>query len=120
MRRPEPRIAALLRVLALALVLLAVPAGRAMASTSQMSIIQDDARLDANPVATLARARLLGAQVIRVSVHWDWIAPAGNAKKEPRHFNAADPAAYPAANWRLWDVIATYAHGYGIRVDFDL
>jgi hypothetical protein len=120
MGRSRPRLAVLLRLAVLALLLFAVPAGRAVASPSQISIIQDDARLDNDPATTLARARLLGAQVIRVSVHWNWIAPAPNAKKQPRHFDATDPAAYPAANWRLWDAIAIEAHGEGIRVDFDL
>ncbi len=104
----------------LALVLLAIPAARALASSQQISIIQDDARLDADPAGTLARARLLGANVIRVSVYWNSIAPAPNAKKMPRHFNAADPAAYPQFAWALWDTIARYAHQDGIRVDFDL
>jgi hypothetical protein len=105
---------------AMALILVVIPAGRAVASTQQMSIIQDDARIDANPIGTLARARLLGAQVIRVSVHWNWITPGANAKKMPRRFNPTDPAAYPRANWRLWDTIALAAHDDGIRVDFDL
>ncbi|MBV9607653.1 MAG: hypothetical protein JO027_21230 [Solirubrobacterales bacterium] len=120
MRRPRSNLTPLLRVAAVALALVALPAARAAASTGQTSIIQDDARLDTNPAATLARARLLGANVIRVSVHWNWIAPLPNARKPPRHFNAADPGAYPAARWGLWDTIVLEAHQDGIRVDFDL
>jgi hypothetical protein len=120
MARSRPSLATLLRVALLAALLIAIPAGRAAASSQQTSIIQDDTRLDADPVGTLARARLLGADVIRVSVHWNWITPSPNAKKAPHKFNASDPGAYPAVNWRLWDEIVTTAHDDGIRVDFDL
>src|SRR5690349_5012203 len=99
MRRCAPWIRALLKAAVLALVLFALPAGRAVASTQQVSIIEDETRLYADPVGTLARARLLGAGLMRVSVHWDWITPASNARKMPRGFNPSDPAAYPAANW---------------------
>ncbi len=104
----------------LALVLFALPAGRAVASTQQVSIIEDETRLYADPVGTLARARLLGAGVMRVSVHWDWITPASNARKMPRGFNPSDPAAYPAANWGLWDTIVIDAKQAGIKIDFDV
>ena len=57
--------------------------------------------------------------MIRVSVHWNSIAPGPNARKTPR-FNASDPSAYPARNWRLWDAIVTDAQSDGIKVDFDL
>ncbi|MBV9683662.1 MAG: hypothetical protein JO046_17865 [Solirubrobacterales bacterium] len=110
----------LLRAVALALIVLAIPAARASASTQQISMIQDDVRLDADPAGTLARMRLLGADAVRVSVHWDSIAPAAGAKGAPRGFNASDPAAYPSRNWRLWDEIVTIAHRDGIRVNFDL
>jgi hypothetical protein len=110
----------LLQATVLAFVLIALPAGPAVASTQQMSIIEDETHLYANPPAALARARLLGADAMRVSVHWNWISPAPNARKIPRNFNAADPAAYPAANWRLWDGIVVAAQQAGIRLDFDL
>jgi hypothetical protein len=120
MRRRRPYVAIFLRASMLALALLALPAARALAASQQVSIIQDDARIDTDPASTLARARLLGANVFRVSVYWYSIAPVANAKKKPRNFNAADPAAYPAAAWRLWDAMAVDAHQDGIRLDFDL
>jgi hypothetical protein len=118
----RPGIGLLLRaaLLALPLLLIAIPAGRALASSSQISIIQDDARLDRDPAGTLARARLLGANVMRVSVYWDWIAPDPGSTKMPRGFNPYDPSAYSQIAWRLWDNIAIDAHQDGIRVDFDL
>jgi hypothetical protein len=98
----------------------AITATQARASGSQISIFQDDPRLDKDPVATLARMRLLGAQVVRVSVPWYYIAPARNAAHPPAGFNAANPASYPAGAWSLWDAIVSIAHNDGITVDFDL
>lgn len=98
----------------------AITATQARASGGQLSIIQDDPRLDKDPAQTLARMRLLGAQVVRVSVPWYFIAPARNAKHPPAGFNASDPASYPAGAWSLWDAIVTIAHDDGITVDFDL
>ncbi len=111
-------------VAALAMILAAilpmVRATQAHASAAQISIFQDDPRLDSDPAGTLARMRLLGAQVVRVSVPWYYIAPDGTSKKAPQGFDATDPAAYPAVNWQLWDEIDTDAHNDGITVDFDL
>jgi hypothetical protein len=109
-----------LLALALSPVLAVLPAAQARASTGQISIFQDDPRLDADPAGTLARMRLLGAQVVRVSVPWYYIAPNPNAPHAPRGFNATDPAAYPSAKWVLWDDIVSDAHKDGITVDFDL
>jgi hypothetical protein len=120
MRLGWPRLAAPLGTVVLAAAMLAIPAGPAVASPQQVSIMEDDPHLDIDPAGTLARMRMLGAHVVRVSVHWDWIAPAPNATRAPRGFNATNPAAYPASHWRLWDAIATVAHNDGMSVDFDL
>jgi hypothetical protein len=107
-------------MLLLAAGVVVLPAAPARASSTQISILQDDPRLDVDPGATLARARVLGAQAVRVLVYWYSIAPAPGSRKAPPGFNASDPAAYPAANWKLWDTIVTNAKADGIRVDFDL
>lgn len=120
MRRRSPWIRALLQAAVVALALSALPAAKAVASTRQISIIEDETRVYSDPIGTLARARLLGADVMRVSVHWDWITPASNARKMPRNFHPSDPASYPAPNWALWDAIVTSAQQAGIRIDFDL
>jgi hypothetical protein len=120
MRLTRLGIRTLLGVVLTATALIALPAARALASSGQISIIQDDARIDRDPAGTLARARLLGADVMRVSVYWDWIAPNSAAKKMPRHFNPSDPSSYSQVAWRLWDNIVLDAHADGIRVDFDL
>ena len=110
----------LLFAAALAAIFFVMPAPPADASMSQVTIVQDDARLDANPAATLNRLRLIGAQAVRVSVAWSSIAPMPKARRAPAHFDATNPAAYPASHWRLWDAIVTEAQRDGITVDFDL
>jgi hypothetical protein len=112
--------AAVTLAVALGAILVALPTAQARASTGQISIFQDDPRLDLDPAGTLARMRLLGAQVVRVSVPWYYIAPDVNSKKPPHGFNATNPAAYPASRWALWDAIDTDAHKDGITLDFDL
>ena len=100
--------------------LVALPAAPALASAGQLSVIEDDNHLQADPAGTLERMRSLGAEVVRVAVPWQMIAPAPTAAQPPRGFDASDPAAYPAANWELWDTIVTDAGRVGITVDFDL
>jgi hypothetical protein len=110
-----------LRALAFVIALLmTVPASIAEASGSQQAMLQDDVSLMANPAGTLARLRLLGVQRIRLSVHWNYIAPAPGSPRPPRRFDAADPAGYPTANWQIWDQIVTDAQQDGIEVDLDV
>ena len=104
----------------LAAVIALVPITQARAATGQISIFQDDPRLDKDPATTLGRMRLLGAQVVRVAVPWYYIAPDINSEQPPVGFNATDPADYPAVKWGLWDEIVTDAHAEGMTVDFDL
>jgi hypothetical protein len=99
---------------------MALSGGRALASSGQISIFEDDARVEADPGGTFQQLRLLGTDVVRLSMRWQTVAPRPNAKHGPRHFNGADPGAYPAANWGVWDAVALAGRRYGIRVDFDL
>ncbi len=105
---------------ACAALVLGAGAPSAAASSQQISIFQDDGQLFANPARTLANLRLLGAQVVRVSVHWDGIAPSRNSVRRPRGFRAVDPAAYPRRAWAIYDKIDTLAHSYGLRLYFQL
>jgi hypothetical protein len=87
------------------------------------SLLQDDNHLiyasSATVVRTLDRLRALGVQRIRATVLWRAIAPDPSALRRPR-FNAADPAAYPAGNWRPYDRLVELAFARGIGVDFNL
>src|ERR1700733_13576596 len=63
----------------------------ALASTRQISIIQDSTRLLTNPGATLGTFRALGASMVRVIVVWAQVAPTPESRTAPAGFNAADP-----------------------------
>jgi hypothetical protein len=112
--------ALLLGTVVLAAILVVIRAAPALASPSQVSVIEDDTRLQADPVGTLERMRALGADVVRVSMPWLTIAPAPKSVRAPQGFDASNPAAYPAANWKLWDTIVTDANRDGITVDLDV
>jgi hypothetical protein len=103
--------------LAIAGVRLASAAPSALASFGQLSIIEDDPHLRADPAGTLMTFRKLGAQAVRVFVGWSRIAPDWHSRQRP-NFNAADPAAYPQANWAIWDTIVRDATADGLKVDF--
>ena len=83
-------------------------------------MFEDDAQLLLNPVGTLMRFRLLGVQVARVRVIWAAIAPRPLSHTRPTNFDAANPAAYPRANWSVLDTIIRTAQQLGIRVNIDL
>jgi hypothetical protein len=83
-------------------------------------MFEDMGQLFANPMGTLKQLRSLGAENVRVAVIWSYIAPWPNSTRPPARFNAADPAAYPAANWAIWDQIVVDAKQEGIAVNFDV
>lgn len=82
--------------------LAALSAPVAAASATQQAIIEDDSALAANPVATLAQMRALGATRVRIFVTWSAFAPHPNWRRRPR-FDAANPAVYPRSAWYLLD-----------------
>jgi hypothetical protein len=88
----------------------------AAAQTNQIEMFQDDTLLLSNPGATLRQLRGLGVDVLRVTIPWSVIAP----NRRPTGFNATDPGAYPAANWSVYDQIATDAKMDGIALDFSV
>ena len=112
-------LAATVGVIVSILVLVRAPAS-ASASAGQVSIIQDSARLLADPAGTLNTFRALGVDTVRVIVGWAQIAPDWDARTPPRAFDAADPADYPEANWAPYDAIVKQASADGIAVDFTL
>jgi hypothetical protein len=90
----------------------------AMASTSQIAIIQDGSDLT-NPSGAMQEFRQLGATTVRVTVPWAQIAPSPTKTKKP-NFNATDPNAYPQAGWAPYDAIVQAAQQYGMTVYFDV
>ncbi len=93
--------------------LLRAPA-RAYANGNQLQMFQDDIRLLAEPGPTLLQIRELGGRVVRVSIHWNIVAPF----KRPASFNQANPAAYPG--WGIYDEIVKDARQDGIVIDFSV
>ncbi|HEX3830720.1 MAG TPA: hypothetical protein VHW04_02055 [Solirubrobacteraceae bacterium] len=87
-------------------------ADAAGASQRQIQIIQADPPMLSDPVGTLAQFRALGANTVRIIVHWDFIAP------DIKPVDGADPNSYPAANWAPYDAIVRDAQKAGMRVDF--
>ena len=112
---PRVRHATLATLGVVAICLLHAPT-QARASTGQYEIFQDDPHMLANPAQTLQQIRDLGANVVRVSLQWNLVAPT----PRPPGFDPTDPASYPSANWAPYDTIVTDARQDGITVDFSL
>jgi hypothetical protein len=112
--RKLPLAAALLGLAAL----MALHAPPAAASATQESIFQDDNQLKANPAGTMQTLRDLGVQRVRVNLTWNTVAPGATSTKRPKHFNASDPAAYPAGGWAPYDAIVRAGQTYGVEIDF--
>ncbi len=95
-------------------------AGTALASTNQVSIIQDSVQMLDAPAQTMSTFRALGVRMVRVIVVWAQVAPSAQARKAPRGFNASDPSAYPPGDWAPYDQMVELAHQNGLGVDLTL
>ena len=95
---------------------LLVPVTAASASSSQYTTVEAPSELlNGNPGPALDEIEGLGAEAIRLLVTWRSVAPDPDARTMPS-FNATDPAAYPEANWGVYDTAITSARARGIRV----
>jgi len=117
MSRPAWILAAVLAAVAF---LCAVPA-RTLADATQSSMMMDDDQLiyvsQQHMVSTLQRMAWLGANVVKVSMVWQLVAPDPTSTKRP-NFDASDPAAYPRGVWGRWDALVQTAHQLGMNVYF--
>jgi hypothetical protein len=110
-------------IAAAAAIVLAAPAH---ASTTQESMFQDDAMLvypsGAEVGKTLNTLQGLGVDRVRVTVYWRLVAPDAQSERKPSFPDggAADPAAYPRANWKRYDDFVRLAYDRGIQVNFDV
>ena len=105
----------LTRFLAAAFAAASFGASPALASHSQVAILQDDPHLLSDPVDAFAEMRQLGVSMVRVSVRWSFFAPAPNSHRRPR-FNALDSNAYPGRVWGALDRLVRQASARGIQV----
>ncbi len=98
-----------------------ISAPLAAASTTQISVLEDDASLHANMTGTLATMQRLGVTLVKVDVDWASIAPASTSFQKPGSFvDPTNPAAYPAANWVYYDKLVKQARADGLQVGFML
>jgi hypothetical protein len=97
--------------------LLAAPG--ALASTEQVSMIEDNTALAADPAGTVAKVRATGATVLKVAVYWNEIAPDPMSPRFPAHFNPADPGDY-GNGFAFLDAVVHWATVDGIKVLFNV
>jgi hypothetical protein len=95
-------------------------AAPASASPTQISIVQDEGRLLHEGPAAQAQAldeiKALGADVVKTTVNWRSIAPAGSHK--PSGFVGDDPSQYTPSNWSAYDSLVRGAAARGLKVLF--
>ena len=72
------------------------------------------------PAATLDTLRSLGANEVRITVHWNALAPDPTSSTPPTAFRGADPAAYPASAWAPYDAAVRAAAARHVGVYFQL
>lgn len=97
------------------LVAAACTAPAADASSRQLLIMQDDSQLRSAPTATLDEFDSLGADVVKVNLYWDGVAPGG--RKKPAGFNGSDPSGY---TWDFYVAIDQAIRNRGMRPYFSL
>src|SRR4051794_27770327 len=87
--------------------------GSASARSGQQLIMQDDAHLfrgsGSTRAATLDEMKALGADVVKVQVYWNEIAP---GPTKPAGFDGADPSNY---QWSAYDAIVHGALARGMQ-----
>lgn len=82
----------------------------AAASTGELTMMQDNAALAANPLRTLQIFRSLGVEIVRIPLLWSQVAADPGSSTPP-----SNP--YPDANWAPYDKLLIDARRYGIQVD---
>jgi hypothetical protein len=104
-----------------AVMVCALPA-RALASTSEQSLVMDDDHLIYTTPAKVTRSMEkiagLGVDYVRVSLVWSLVVPDAKSKKAPKHFNASNPGDYPPGAWDRYDLIVRLAKYLGLKVYF--
>jgi hypothetical protein len=102
-----------------ALVLLPAPGH---ASPRQYTIFEAPTELldDGLRDQTLDEIKGFGVDHIRQLVYWTNYAPHANSKRKPKHFNAANPNAYPAGTWDRLDRLMASAAARNVQVQLTL
>lgn len=103
---------------ALALAAFALLPAAASASSTQLSIIQDDATFvygKHDPDAAVAEAKLLGADAIRVFISWHSVSPGQDSRQRPAGFDAGN-ADSPGYRWGMYDALVGRARRNGLKL----
>ena len=105
--------------LAAALMLLAISSTSAMASKSQLSVIDDPGRILApDPAvqnAALDEADALGFDILKIPVTWRAFTPDGTSTTKPA-VDLTNPDNYPAGVWNTVDAAVSGAQSRGMKV----
>jgi hypothetical protein len=110
-RPPLPRLAMKRLTIPIAmLVAAAVAAPAATASSRQQLIMQDDAHVRSAPAATVSEFASLGADIVKINLYWDEVAPQG--RRKPSGFDGANPASY---TWGSYDAAVQAILAQGLR-----
>jgi hypothetical protein len=115
--QPVARGHALVLTLAVIATGLAAAPHSARASGSQWSVFEDHRYLVASGPgtrqSTLEQIRSLGADTVRVEIHWSDVAPSSSARSKPS-FDATNPAAYPG--FGPYDDLILRTQAMGMRI----
>ncbi len=84
------------------------------------TIFEAQSQLFATPGPTLDALKLIGVDDVKVFMPWGELAPDPLSHTRPAGFDAASPAAYPAAVWAPYDAIVREAASRGMGVDLAL
>ncbi len=129
------------RILFATLLLMGLAAPAAHAAQDQVSIVMDDDQFlyrgDQTAARTLAVARSLGAEAVRVTVLWRVVGEGARlsnkeierlktdklrdrARAQRKRFKPTDPRTYPTRNWDRYDNLVKAATQLGMRVYFSI
>jgi hypothetical protein len=92
------------------LVAAAVLAPAANASSKQLLIMQDDGHVRFQPDSTLTEFASLGADVVKVNLYWDEVAP--NTRRKPSGFDGSNPGSY---SWGSYDTAVSAILARGMK-----
>jgi hypothetical protein len=96
------------------------PAAQTPTRTRPMeTIFEAQSELFQNPGPTLDLLKRLGVDRVKLFMPWSYLAPDPLSHTRP-NFDAASPAAYPAANWGIFDAIISDATARHIGLDVAL
>lgn len=100
------------------LLLLAITSASAFASKTQTTMIDDPARIlspdPSQQAAALDEAKLLGGDIMKITVSWRSIAPDGTSPTKPAG-DLTNPENYPAGAWALIDAAVSGAQSRGLK-----